>query len=436
MTAPTIARRYVPRGAALEVFKCKDPEVLLSGPAGTGKSRACLEKVHALALKNKGFRGLIVRKTLSSLGSTGLETWRKFVVPESMEAGHVTFYGGSSQEPPQYRYANGARVYIGGLDKASKIMSSEYDVIFVQEATELTEDDWDMLTTRLRNGAISFQQIIADCNPQAPNHWLKLRCDAGKCKMLHCRHEDNPVLFNGDGTLTERGQVYIDRLDNLSGVRLARLRHGRWVTAEGAIYGEYWDPAIHLRRSNMPNLAWDRIWVIDFGYTNPFVCQFWAVDPDGRGHMYREIYRTKRLVEDHAKDILACLKPDEPKPRSIVCDHDAEDRATLERHLGRSTVPARKGVSDGIQAVQTRLRVQADGKPRLYFNPSSLLYRDQDLADAGKPTKTVDEFASYVWRDHMTKEEPVKENDHGMDCVRYFCAELDLGVRPRVRWLG
>jgi predicted O-methyltransferase YrrM len=56
-------------------------------------------------------------------------------------------------------------IVVVGLDKAQKVMSSEYDVIFVQEAIELTVDDWEALTTRLRNGKISFQQLLADCNP-------------------------------------------------------------------------------------------------------------------------------------------------------------------------------------------------------------------------------------------------------------------------------
>ena len=48
----------------------------------------------------------------------------------------------------------------GGLDKVSKIMSAEYDVIYVQEATELLEDEWEHLTTRLRRAAMPYQQII------------------------------------------------------------------------------------------------------------------------------------------------------------------------------------------------------------------------------------------------------------------------------------
>jgi phage terminase large subunit len=154
-------------------MKARDPEVLLAGPAGTGKSRACLEKLHLMALANPGMRGLIVRKTATTLSSTALVTWQKFVAVEAIEQGVVRFYGGSAQEPPSYKYKNKSVVAIGGMDNASKIMSSEYDVIYVQEATELTENDWEALTTRLRNWRVSFQQLMADCNPSSPTHWLK-----------------------------------------------------------------------------------------------------------------------------------------------------------------------------------------------------------------------------------------------------------------------
>lgn len=52
---------YHPRGACVDLFNYRGPEVLMSGPAGTGKSRACLEKIHMMALANPGMRGLIVQ---------------------------------------------------------------------------------------------------------------------------------------------------------------------------------------------------------------------------------------------------------------------------------------------------------------------------------------------------------------------------------------
>ena len=68
---------YRPRGACIDLFNYRGPEVLMSGPAGTGKSRACLEKLHRMMLATAGARGLIVRKTGVSLTSTALVTYRQ-----------------------------------------------------------------------------------------------------------------------------------------------------------------------------------------------------------------------------------------------------------------------------------------------------------------------------------------------------------------------
>ena len=79
----------------------------------------------------------------------------------------------------------------------------------------------------------------------------------------------------------------------------------------------------------------------------------WAEDPDGRLYRYKEIYRTKTRVDQHA-EVIKRVTANEPKPKVIVCDHDAEGRATLERHLGMSTVPAHKAVQDGLDGHSPR----------------------------------------------------------------------------------
>jgi phage terminase large subunit len=226
-------------------------------------------------------------------------------------------------------------------------------------------------------------------------------------------------------------------------VRYQRLRRGLWVAAEGLVYEE-WNPATHLVDA-LPagSEDWVRWWAVDFGFTNPFVLQCWAEDPDGRLWLYREIYYTGRLVEDHARKILSIVRPDgvwiEPRPRAIICDHDAEDRATLERHLGMQTVAAKKAVSPGIQAFQLRLRKAGDGRPRVYVVRDSLVERDASLAEAGLPTCYVEEITGYVWAKgpdgKPAKEEPEKKNDHAQDAARYVGAERDMGGRPGLRAL-
>lgn len=434
-----IQHTYSPRGTAKALFADRSPEILVSGPAGTGKSRACLEKLHLACLMNPGMHGLIVRKTRESLTTSALKTYREHVAPESFVAGHVAWYGGSAQEPAQYRYSNGSTIVVGGMDKSSKVMSTEYDMIYVQEATELTETDWEALTTRLRNGKLSFQQLIADCNPDSEYHWLKKRCDQGRTRIYFSSHEENPVYFGEDGTITSAGEAYMSKLDNLTGVRHKRLRLGLWVSAEGIIYDE-WDESVHvIDRFKIPQ-AWTRWWTVDFGYTNPFVLQMWAEDPDGRLYMYRELYHTRRTVEDHSMVALKAVTKDgvrtEPRPRAIICDHDAEGRATLQKAIGQGTIAANKKVSIGIEKVQERLHRADDGQPRLFILKDSLAERDPSLVDAKKPSSTVEELPGYVWdiKDGKPpKEQPVKENDHGCDAMRYMVAQRDLVGSSRVR---
>jgi phage terminase large subunit len=428
-TSKTTVVTYRPRGAAKAVFSRRDPEVVLSGPAGTGKTYAALHKVHLCALKYGGMRGLMVRKTHAALSGTALVTYQQRVL-HTLDG--VEFYGGSAAEPPQFRYPNGSRLMIGGLDNPKKIMSGEYDLIYVNEAAEATENDWESLTTRLRHGRMPYQQLVGDCNPDMPTHWLKRRADAGKTAMLESRHEDNPALFDDAGQPTEYGAAYMAKLDALTGVRYLRLRKGIWAAAEGLVY-DGWDRAIHLiDRFSVP-ASWRRYWVVDFGFTHPFVWQEWAEDPDGRLYRLREIYRTQRLVEDHARHIKEITR-DLPRPVSIICDHDAEDRATLEKHLGMTTKAARKDVSPGIQAVASRLKVAGDGKPRLFLVRDALVERDPYLAESAQPTCAEEEVEGYIWNvagGRNKGEEPVKERDHGMDCVRYMAAELDLGKHAR-----
>ncbi|HYE80419.1 MAG TPA: phage terminase large subunit, partial [bacterium] len=379
----------------------REVEVVLSGPAGTGKSRAALEKLYACVNKYPGMRGLILRQTRESLTETGLVTWEEKVVP----ARHPCLLGAQRRLRQSYRFGNGSEVIVGGLgdkEAVGKIMSAEYDLIFVQEATELREGDWEALTTRLRNGVMPYQQLIADCNPGPPTHWLKNREARSLTRIIESRHEDNPQIWDAkENKPTSKGAAYLAVLDALNGHRKLRLRFGKWAQAEGVVYPA-WDSAIHVIDPFPVPKTWDRWWAVDFGFTNPFVWQEWAEDEDGRLYLVREIYRTRTLVEDHAKRIRE-LTTDSPKPRAVVCDHDAEGRATLEQHLKVTTVPADKqkkaGEADkaGIQDVEARLRKAGDGKPRLFIFRDALDQPDPELIDAAKPTCTASEFDGYVW---------------------------------------
>lgn len=435
MTVAIQRHVFAPRGAAAQLYRERGPEVVLAGAAGTGKSRAVLERVHMRNLLTPNCKGLIVRQVARSLATSALKTWERDVVPHAMRDGSVSFYGGSAREPAQYRYSNGSSVALGGLDDPLKVMSTEYDWIYVQEAAETTELSWELLSTRLRNGAHPVQQLIGDCNPAEPTHWLLDRAQRGALTMLESKHEDNPRYFKADGSMTEEGAAYIARLDALTGVRYLRLRKGIWAAAEGVIY-EGFDAALHVIDSfDVPD-SWERVWSIDFGYTNPFVWGDWALDEDGRAYLVREIYMSGRLVEDHARQIMSLGGP---RPTAVVCDHDAEDRATFERHTGLGTVAAHKSVIEGIELQAARYKLAGDGRPRLFYFRDALVEKDQALVDKKLPVRTVDEVPGYIWAPEPAgadrkERRPVKKNDHGADMTRYFVCDADLHGTTNVRW--
>lgn len=373
-------------------------------------------------------RALIARKTRVSMTDTTLVTWEEHVLP----AGSPLTEGAKRPSRQSYLYPNGSEVVIKGLDRPGRLMSSDYDLIVVPEATELLLSDWEMLTTRLRNGVMPYQQIIADVNPDAPTHWLHQRCDGGTATVFYSVHEDNPVLYDAElGEWTPRGAAYLAKLDQLSGVRRERLRYGKRVGVEGAVYP--WDHRIHLiDRFEVPE-SWVRFRSIDFGFTEPFVCQWWALDEDRRMYLYRELFATGQRVAVLAQRILALSQGE--KFAYTVADHDAENRAELAA-AGIPTVAADKRIEVGVQKVQGRLEVAGDGLPRLFVMRDALVAQDTALLERRAPTSTAEEMPAYVWpagQDGKPRKEiPVQVDDHGLDALRYAVMSVERSLEGRL----
>jgi phage terminase large subunit len=415
-------------GAALKLQACRDREVIISGPSETGKTLACLIYLNNLALTYPGMQATIIRKVRKTMDSSVLQTFRQRVVANDPR---VHAYGGET--PQWFQYTNGSRVWVAGMDDSGKVLSSERDLIYVNQAEELTLEDWETLTTRVtgRAGNMPWAQVVGDCNPGSAFHWIKRR---EGLTLLESRHEDNPALFDqATGEITARGAATMATLDRLTGVRKDRLRYGRWVNAEGAVYE--FDAAAHLIEPFEIPYQWRRLRAVDFGYTNPFVCLWGAVDPDGRLYVYKQLYMTGRTVRTHSATIKAHSGGEAYE--ATVADHDAEDAATL-RENGIDSEPAYKAISAGVQWVQDRLARAGDGKPRLYVFRHSLIETDDSLLTRHRVVNLEQEFDVYVWPKGADgkplKETPVDDNNHALDALRYMVAYLDSSAAGEAHW--
>jgi PBSX family phage terminase large subunit len=405
------------QGAMVQIWKCRDQEILAEGPAGTAKTRTILEALDFTARKYANARILIVRKTRTSMTHSVMATYKRFVQKADVHF-HTT-----NQE---YQFRNGSIMAVAGMDNPAKILSSEWDLVYWNEATEGTEDEWEILSTRLRGGVVPYQQMIADCNPDVENHWLNQRAATVKMTRIVTRHEDNPLYWDATkGEYTPEGERYVTGvLDKLSGVRLLRYRKGIWASREGLVYDGF-DRTIHvLRGEQMTGRA---IVSVDWGYTNPGVMQVWVIDGDERMYLVRELYQTGKTIEwwiGRAKEI-----QDRFHPERFICDPSEPAYIAQFKDAGLPAKGANNDIRLGIDAVTERLKVQGDGKPRLFLMEDALVEIDLTLRDKGLPACTLEEFGSYAWPkakpDRNDKEVPIDAYNHGQDATRYATLYLD-----------
>ena len=406
--AATGTQGYEPVGAAEELFYTHEREVLLAGPAGTGKTRAALEKMFLCMQKYRSMRCLLARKTRVSLTQSALVTLEEKVLP----AGHSISRGATRGRRTGYVLENGSELVLGGLDNADRVMSSEYDMILACEATELTLSDWEKLLTRLRHGIMPYHQAVAECNPSHPGHWLNVRANAGLMQRLVSRHEDNPIFFDRQtGLYTTAGQTYRATLERLSGVRRKRLLDGLWAAPEGLVYETFADHIISASGADEKELGNAPLACagLDWGWRDPTVVVVGVLRPDQRLYVVEEFYARRLPLDELAEKIAALLRrwnvercfadPSRPDLIDLVRRHDAPcEKAPL------------ASISAGISLVESRLLAD---KLKIYSSCHHLI---QEASEYQYATDESQKAGAAV--------QP--GSDHAMDALRYMLTGLEI----------
>lgn len=411
------AHRFAPVPWQVDPWRSQVRTILLHGGAGSGKSILCAEKMHALMLRYPHSTGLVVRKFFSSL--------RNSVIPllDHTVIGPAAHHAKTDH---RFEYANGSTLCYAGVsdEKQREALKSigkgdGVDFLWIEEANALSFDDYQVLMTRLRGKAAGWRQCLMSCNPDHENHWLNRKiigADSPDIASTWISPYDNPYA----------DRDYLATLEALTGVQRDRLLLGKWISAEGMVWP--YEPGVHLCDPFVIPDHWRRIKVVDFGWLTTTV-QYQALDPStGDVHVYRQLYRTQQLVSDIAvacKAIEAQRDSRAARYEAVVCDHDAEGRAQLERVWGCSTLPAHKAIREGLEAVTARFA--ARNARRIWIHRGSLAHApDRQLAKDGYPTELVDELLGYrfdsgVDKDGHPKKDgyPIKKNDHACDALRY-----------------
>lgn len=397
----------------LAAVQCRARRLLLSGAWGSGKTRALCAKAVVLVAGHPGNLIGLFRKKLTDLRITTLRTLLKGdgdlppVLPE-----------GSYEHNKSDRLIHvhgGGEMYYTGFDREERLGSLNLGAALVEEGSEVNRDELEALDGRIRNPQAPYRQLFVVTNPGPRGHVLYKRFLDGVPMVedehgVRWRRRDTDTVSIMSSSLDNRflPADYLKALDSLSPQARKRYRDGEWVTFEGLVYDRF-DRDAHVLERGGP---WERVLVgVDEGYTNPAVLLPVGLDKENRLHAIDEFHRSQVLQADFIVRAKA-LAVRYPEAVFIVDPSAAELIASM-RSAGLTAKAADNTVFAGIQRVQQRLAVGADGKP--------------GLTVSARATETVKEFEAYAWKEG--RDEPVKEFDHALDALRYVIAEVDGGVK-------
>lgn len=293
--------------------------------------------------------------------------------------GHVnTYYLFGGQDESAYQLIQGITLAGILLDEAALMPRS-----FVEQAAARC--------------SVPGAKLWLSCNPEGPEHWFYKEwvCKASEKHLLRLRMtmEDNP-------SLSPEVKARYRRL--YTGVFYERYVLGRWVAAEGRVYDFGPEHVVH----DLPQAG--RYYIsVDYGTRNPFSAGLWCV-AGGVAYRVREFYHdgraTGRMLTDEQYHAALVALAGGVQVEKVIVDPSASSLIATIRHHGVFSVRrARNAVLPGIRLVAQLLQAG-----RLKIGAGC---RD-----------TIREFGAYRWEEG--KDAPVKENDHAMDDVRYFCATV------------
>ena len=293
----------------------------------------------------------------------------------------------------------------GGKDERSQdlIQGITLAGVFFDEVALMPESFVNQATGRC---SVEGSKFWFNCNPDGPYHWFKINwIDRRKDKRLLYLH------FTMDDNLSLSESIKQRYRGMYSGVFYNRYILGLWCMAEGIIY-DMFSKDRHVRKLESFSaqlLGRNRYASCDYGTQNATVFLLWEKGLDGVWYCIREYYysgreeKRQKTDSEYADDLKEWIG--DIKIKAMIVDPAAASFIAELRKRGYKVLKAKNDVEDGIRLVATLLNLD-----RIKFEEGCL--------------NTRKEFASYVWDEKAAKsgeDKPVKQFDHCMDAVRYFC---------------
>lgn len=384
--------------------------VAFGGARGGGKSWSVREKAKRLAIKWAGIKILIIRKTYTDLRDNHILPLRADL-PDALAPYKET--------DKAFVFRNGSRIkcsYFANDADALQYQGQEYDVIFLEEATQFSEMVFNVLKACLR-GANSFpKRMYLTCNPDGIGFlWVK-RLFVSRDYLEGEKPEEYMFiqsLVDDNEILMRMNPDYVEQLNSLPEDMRKRWRYGSWDVAEGQYFGEF-DRRIHTCEPFDVPREWRRYISIDYGLD--MLAVYWiAVDSGRNCYVYREFCEPNLRISAAAQAILertpegeviyATLAPPDLWNRS---QETGKSKALIFGESGLSLTKSNNDREAGWLAIKELLKQDDEGNARLHIFitcPKLIKNLPELLRDPKHPTDTANE---------------PHEITHSPDALRYF----------------
>ena len=450
MTELKISR---PNAKQEQMLAARTKHIGFGGARGGGKSWAVRTKAKLLALRYPGIRILIVRRTYPELVNNHIQILRV----------ELAGIGSYNDKDKVIRFRNGSSIHFMYCAKDAdldRMQGVEYDVIFLDEATQLSE--WQMKTiSACLRGVNQFpKRIYYTCNPGGQGHgyikriFIDKRYEAGEdsadYSFIQSLVTDNIVLMREQPD-------YIKQLEALPEKLRRAWLEGDWDIFEGQFFEDFriepdlkkcaehglepeearrlglWTHVIPAPEHGPP-AGWKMYRSFDWGYSKPFSCAWWAVDYDGRIYRVLELYGCTKEPNTGLKwtpdAVFARIREIETthpwlRGRSIegIADPAIWDESggesiaeTAEKHSVYFAPGDHKRIPGWMQC-HYRLMFDANGLPMMYVYDSCKAF--------------VRTIPLLIYDEHKPEDLDTDGEDHVADEWRYMC--MARPITPKIR---
>ena len=412
--------------------------VAFGGARGGGKSWAVRAKAVLLAAGCPGIKIMIVRRTYPELRANHINPLKTLL-------GDCAEYKESTKE---FTFPNGSVILFRHCENASavdKYQGTEVDVLFLDEATQLTEEEYDRFKTCVRGVNDFPKRVYLTCNPGGVGHSYVKRLFVDRA----FRENENPAdysfirsLVTDNVALMENDPEYVRQLQALPPKLRKAWLDGDWNIFEGQFFEEFRDVPEHYGDRLYTHVIapfeippeWKIVRSFDFGFAKPFSCDWWAVDFEGRAYLILQLYgctdTPNEGVKWHPDRIFSEIRRMETEHRWLkgkridgVADPsiwDASRGEAIIEAADRHFVYFAKGDNKrlpGWMQCHYRLAFDETGRPMVYFF---------NTCKAAIRTLPLLQYDALDPEDLNTAQE-----DHFADSFRYFC--MSRPITPSVK---